>query len=1109
MIDFFRLNLFDKMITLIAFGCFLISFFLIIDDSYLFQNIARKSSSNILVASLLRVENDVRKKMENDLVWYPAKNKGPVMESEMIYTGNESNATILFNDGGEFSLESDSLVVVRRQADVSNIIIRRGGFSGVLGERMSVSIHGKGQSHKIIGKNTMVNITVEKDKAAQINIVSGKAKIISVEKGISRNIEKNQAIKIDKKGVETKIIFDIMQTSPVSSAVIWMRGKKNVTFQWDKSGRRGGVYFLEIAKERRFKHILRSLKTDKLQLTLEFPPEQTIYWRVRYVLAGSKHSSMVRRLNLRMDKAPYPFLPGGSTTLSYPVDMGGEDERFSVLFKWKDKTGGRKYRLQVSKGKEFENLIFNKTIPEIFSEIRLAEGFWFWRVQIVDKNRSDELWSQIRSFKVIAKLDPPPILITPANKSQIEVPFDENKLKHRVKFSWDSEKRVSQYHIQISNDETFKRIIFDENIDKMARSKTLLLSEGIWFWRARIGGRQKFKRVWSETGGFTLKMKPFASPPVLTSPEDFKIYEIFGKKEVVIPVNWDDKDRVGRYEIVIARNKNFQKDSIVLREEINGEHYMWKSDKSGLYFCRVRGKINTKKITEFSKSGQINIIRLEHLRMISDLSGKIWVNGGEIFKFEWKKSTKVKNYSLQFSEDVSFEKIRMKFLTSDSKLKLKAKKLPVDKELFWRLRGMDEKNKVVASTSPQPVFLKLNKIVVLKHLGDNGHLNFPPLLDDIKHAKKKYDVHFEWNDSTVASKYKIQVGINSNFKRLKYDQIVKVSSIKFALMKGKYYWRIKIADKNRPNSRWSKKGSIVISANYLAGKPLLLAPAEDEKREASFRTTIEFKWKKHNLASKYEIQLGRKLKFEGDDKIVTALMATNRYLWKPGKTGVIYWRTRAISAKNEITDYSKTRKLFVQRVNNLVSPTLKNEKVSIEVTKVRDTEIVLEWSKVDDAERYLIEISRSKKFKKFLITEKIDSRKFEWKGYKLGKFFWRVKSLDQFDGISRTKTIGRILITVKPPASTSDEKFYVETIKGRNNPVRLKWSARSFAKQYMLEYGESSKFKYSKIVVVKTPYVNIVVPTGKMIFWRVQALDNDELPVSKMSQTYNFNTVQD
>jgi len=167
-------------------------------------------------------------------------------------------------------------------------------------------------------------------------------------------------------------------------------------------------------------------------------------------------------------------------------------------FSWPALIDAEKYRIQVSPAKSPDILNFDVTTAEpAFTLSSLENGHYIFRVRGVDKINLEGFNAE-HKFEINTSL-PTVKLISPANN------IDLNKEPYH--FEWSFENNVTQYHLQVSTDNKFQKIIIDQIEDKNTVSLDENLKTGQYFWRVAAIDGQGNKGMFSDIEQFSVVEK--------------------------------------------------------------------------------------------------------------------------------------------------------------------------------------------------------------------------------------------------------------------------------------------------------------------------------------------------------------------------------------------------------------------------------------------------------------------------------------------------------------------------------------------------------------------------------------------------------------------------
>lgn len=170
---------------------------------------------------------------------------------------------------------------------------------------------------------------------------------------------------------------------------------------------------------------------------------------------------------------------------------------------WEIVEGATAYEVQIADDVNFSRLILELEVDtNRFEDNDLPNDTnIYWRVRaIIDEERGQ--WSQIFDFKTIATSSQSLILISPENNA-INQPID-------IILEWQDTINTTNYRVQISRDNSFSNIVFDEFINQTSTRINGLSMGSTYYWRVQAIETE----IWSETHKFITEFPP-------PSPKDF------------------------------------------------------------------------------------------------------------------------------------------------------------------------------------------------------------------------------------------------------------------------------------------------------------------------------------------------------------------------------------------------------------------------------------------------------------------------------------------------------------------------------------------------------------------------------------------------------------
>jgi hypothetical protein len=250
--------------------------------------------------------------------------------------------------------------------------------------------------------------------------------------------------------------------------LIWMRGDACTQ-----------GYFYQVSRNLLFTDIVASGPTN--DSTVQVGPlagNVYYYWRVQGInFLGSGTYSEVWQFRTTRARPVAPVLLD-------PADGVG-DVPSSITLRWDSAQFANSYRVQVALDQNFTNLKVNDSTilritgiqPSYLVTGLLSSTVYHWRVNAKNEIGTSD-WSQVRGFTTLYP-PPAPILNQP--------PDGAYGIPITPRFDWSISQTAEKYHLQVSRDEAFTSLVFDnQNISILSwQLLTPLNSITKYYWRVR------------------------------------------------------------------------------------------------------------------------------------------------------------------------------------------------------------------------------------------------------------------------------------------------------------------------------------------------------------------------------------------------------------------------------------------------------------------------------------------------------------------------------------------------------------------------------------------------------------------------------------------------
>jgi hypothetical protein len=142
----------------------------------LFENVPLRTKSQAL-GQIFMVKNDTRHKYSGLFKWEQANSNQDIHLGDSLFTGNESESQVLFNDGQKIDIHQNSMITFTKveKAEIPNLNI--GNFTVSVKGKMKIGING--EIIELVSSNSQIQIRMTGKKKAVLKLIKGQAKMIS------------------------------------------------------------------------------------------------------------------------------------------------------------------------------------------------------------------------------------------------------------------------------------------------------------------------------------------------------------------------------------------------------------------------------------------------------------------------------------------------------------------------------------------------------------------------------------------------------------------------------------------------------------------------------------------------------------------------------------------------------------------------------------------------------------------------------------------------------------------------------------------------------------------------------------------------------------------
>jgi hypothetical protein len=575
---------------------------------------------------------------------------------------------------------------------------------------------------------------------------------------------------------------------------------------------------------------------------------------------------------------------------------------------------------------------------------------------------------------------------------------------------------------------------------------------------------------------------------------DLRFGQFVGNGTTVIKVKTGNEEYTiqgsgGKFEINRSKSGELDVKVISGSAEISG--------KAGKQNLKSNESLQiTKKGTEKSEvEAKIRLITKDDV-ILYRYSDKVPLN------FEWDGKGPISQYSIEVSKTEDFKKVLVLHSTKEEKIALKE----IFKEgvYFWRVKALDISQKLLVTSSIQK--FNINLLVAPKIVTPEDKATFKSIILPNKPDGLKMTAKVTWDGEARHALYHWQLSSTEDFTNIVVEKTFNEKQFTTQpLNSGTYFTRVRGFDKEKHPSPWSKvtsfklevEGEVKPPAPRLAEKYIRFQMPKLEGRAPSAETSPQMAWSQVLVAKDYHWEIAKNKAFTGAQVQDTE---STKIAWTQYKPGKYYYRVFTRSQLGQSSNPSETGVLEVYTDAPVLNPipTILVKETNLNAVAPAK-EVRAAWSKIPDANAYILQVDKDKNFTN--PTEQIvnDSESMI-KMPEPGKYFLRVKAMNEanqemseFSNIQDANYIFRK--TLKAPQLIEPyDKTTLFLQKDMEPLIWLEWSSVPDATKYLLE--ASTKADFSRIVMSKTMtetrfLVREKIPYGN-IYWRVRAIGIEE-----------------
>jgi len=276
-------------------------------------------------AHFTALDGTVRVKKSTGNSWVAADYNVPLEKGDIVQTGSEGMAKVVFNDGTSYTVKQDSLIVIEENSanDQQQTSVSVTVSTGTVD--LATATYAQGSKSQVIVAGATASLAPE--SAAQVhNDPKNDQHEILVKKGTGEVTRNGQTVqlanweKVSFQSQEThmekaKEIGPPTPISPANMAPIFVSGEgtKDVEFAWTPMANAVG-YRLRISRNPYFSSTLVDKKVNTADVTVTSLGEGAYYWMVQsYDLAGKE--------SVESEKNRFTIIPKGKQTEAIDLEL--------------------------------------------------------------------------------------------------------------------------------------------------------------------------------------------------------------------------------------------------------------------------------------------------------------------------------------------------------------------------------------------------------------------------------------------------------------------------------------------------------------------------------------------------------------------------------------------------------------------------------------------------------------------------------------------------------------------------------------------------------------------------------------------------------------------
>lgn len=762
------------------------------------------------------------------------------------------------------------------------------------------------------------------------------------------------------------------------------------------------------------------------------------------------------------------------------IRTGVNDE---IDFVWTSKKPLKNIEVKVALDKDFTKVLYKSNSEMNKKQIRNLpkDKPLYWQVT------SKESKSDISQFVIVGDIPPDPVY----PKTGEHLYFDRTQSSEQgldVNLVWEANSYAENFEVQISNNQYFDNIIKTIS-SKDSSTFTGKLMSGEYYWRVKSSDFPGLD--WSEVAYFNIgdaPMKKIAPPPsrmknetllLLTKNNNLSTSRMLAldayKRQQYVKkfpiIKWAPIANATDYKVEISRSAKFADPLVSIT--VQKPYFIWRQALVGNYYWRVRA--NTPKYTVSTASeARFFKVRLAppasktKEKFVEEVEDLAFINVKPApFPLNWNATVFTKKYEVEFAANPAF-KNALRFVTQKN-----SKPVAVDRPgtFYWRVRSIGLNNLPISKFSDTYTISFMRTYKPPKSSGMLMTLTPAHKESVIAVGKGSNDIRFTWSNPFGKSNYRIEIATDDEFKNITHSHLTNSNefSLKTKPKTGFYYWRVR-AENSLYTSSWTTASQVFLATEKI--------PFDYKFSEELFYARLRARKRQEILAEKTrrDLLLQRSPAANVDTRLAspTPINPISHFIIKSKFDQTVSWKTLATQPYNK----------FYEQIQS--SPTFR-------------------WNKVQNAERYVLEIAKDKEFEKTVTKYPTIGQEFTWENVVPGRYYWRVQAFNDKYSRSYYGPVTELLVETETPKTISPDTIFELTDLAPSQrlqpaPFKLEWTPVVFARAYQVELSDKMDFSSSSVYNIDKTYHNFKVTKSGTYFWRVRPVNRLGIGVGPYSR---------